>query len=105
MLTTMLHHLIWSPRGSIGSISDTDIKDLPVIRSTKNTQRYKNVLHFVPRSVKIQAPRGTVLIGMFLMVTVFALKMMLDRLNIQIPFTSEFSRQTFVQHDSFTIIV
>ena len=87
MLITM-----FSSRGSIGSSSVTDTGDLAVILSPKNTQRYKNVLHFVPRSVRIQAPRGMVLIGILRMVSATALKTMLDIKNMQVIFTSKFSR-------------
>ena len=78
-------------RGYLGSSSVMDSVDIAVIMSANTKQPYKNVLHFVPRSVKSQAPRGTVFTGMFLLVSACAMKTKLDIVKIQITFTSEFS--------------
>ena len=96
MLTTTWYHSVWSLRGSTGSSSDTGQIGIAVNGSPITTQRYKNVLHFVPRSVKIQAQRGTALTGEQLVierVSAGATKMILDIFLMQIPFISEFNRQ------------
>ena len=101
MLITML-----SSRGLIGGSSVTDTNDLTIIVSPNTTQRHKNVMHFVPRSVKIQAPRGTAFGGIFLLVSALAMTTEQGIKKIKIIFTSKFCRHGHEQtYGSFTVIV